>query len=67
MDELIKKYADRLQEIYDKRIAGDHTFSGVLSELMEQVALSCGTVELLHIRHERTVHPKSRLSDEGIH
>lgn len=32
MDELLQKYADKLQEIYEKRTAGDHTFVGVLVE-----------------------------------
>lgn len=36
MDELIKKYADRLQAIYDKKTAGDHTFLGVLSDFLRE-------------------------------
>lgn len=34
MDSLIKKYADKLQDIYDNRTAGDHTFTGVLSSML---------------------------------
>jgi hypothetical protein len=37
MDELIKKYAERLQTIYDKQRAGDHTFSGILGDFLREV------------------------------
>lgn len=37
MDEIIQKYADRLQEIYDKRTAGDHTFTGVLATMLMEI------------------------------
>lgn len=33
-DEIIKKYATHLREIYDERTAGDYTFTGVLSEFL---------------------------------
>lgn len=32
IDELISDYAERLQEIYDDTLAGEHTFTGVLAE-----------------------------------
>jgi hypothetical protein len=34
VDDLIKRYAAVLQEIYDNRTAGDSTFSGVLAEFV---------------------------------
>lgn len=30
-NELLRKYADELQAIYDNQTAGDHTFIGVLA------------------------------------
>lgn len=33
-DAIIRKYAVVLQEIYDERTAGDHTFIGVLGEML---------------------------------
>jgi len=32
MDELIAKYAEELQRIYEKRTAGAYTFGGVLTQ-----------------------------------
>jgi hypothetical protein len=37
MDELIATYANKLQTIYDHHTAGDHTFTGVLSEFAIKV------------------------------
>ncbi len=34
MDELLHQYAERLQDVYDKRTAGDYSFLGILSEFM---------------------------------
>ncbi len=34
IDEKTSKYAQRLQEIYDTRTAGDHTFYGVLTDFL---------------------------------
>ena len=36
MDELIKKYAQHLQDIYDNRTAGDNTFEGVLYNFAQE-------------------------------
>lgn len=32
VDDVITKYAEILQKIYDDQTAGDHTFQGVLAE-----------------------------------
>lgn len=37
MDELIARYAQALQSIYDRQTAGDCTFIGVLSEFARDV------------------------------
>lgn len=54
MDELIKKYATRLQTMYDDRTAGDFSMSGVISELLEEISDSCYSVSMLNRRHERS-------------
>lgn len=36
MDELILEYAAKLQDIYDKRTAGDYTFKGFLSDFVRE-------------------------------
>lgn len=53
MDELIKKYAERMQKMYDDRTAGDHSMSGILSEMLEEISDSCYAVSTLNRRHER--------------
>lgn len=37
MDELIREYEQKLQEIYDNKTAGDYTFYGVLTEFAKKV------------------------------
>lgn len=37
MDELIKKYADRLQYLYDNHTVGEHTFTGVLAQMLWEI------------------------------
>lgn len=53
MDELIKKYADRLQQMYDERTAGDFSMRGILSEMLEEIVDSCYNTNMLMRRHER--------------
>ena len=43
IDELISKYESIMQSIYDNRTAGDHTFTGVLSEFAREVERALNT------------------------
>lgn len=37
VDDLLTKYAERLQDTYDSRTAGDHTFVGVLFMFLQEL------------------------------
>lgn len=57
VDEIIKAYTQRLQDIYDKRIAGDHTFSGVLRTFLDSVTSDCESIQTLAEKHDEVQHP----------
>lgn len=38
IDDVIKKYSDELQRIYDNRTAGSHTFTGVLGKFLTEAS-----------------------------
>lgn len=40
MDELIRQYRQKLQEIYDNRTAGDGTFTGILADFARDVRIA---------------------------
>ncbi len=42
-DDLIRRHAERLRGIYEDRTAGDHTFTGVLSEFLREIRGANGT------------------------
>lgn len=37
MDELINKYSEILQKVYDDQTAGDYTFVGILSTMLREL------------------------------
>jgi sulfite reductase alpha subunit-like flavoprotein len=62
MQELKKKYADRLEEMYHYRTAGDFSFSGVLAEFLEEIVQSDEAMRVLEQRHRnhRLSNPNNR-------
>lgn len=56
-DRIIEKYSDILQEIYDKKTAGDHTFVGVLARMLWDLEKQRGAEEKekLSVLYERAL------------
>lgn len=65
MDEVIQKYAKRLQSIYDNHTAGDYTFSGVLHKFL--IELGVNSFEEWGVQYNPAVNSTITTRPPGIH
>lgn len=55
-DELIRKYAEKLEKVYNEQTAGDFTFDGILAQFLREYDKMCDVDEIRYFDQYSTHH-----------